>query len=109
MNKFKYQSIKISPQNKVIKVAPTKNGPNGISDLRFFFLKINKIVETTAPLKKAKNKAVKRSENPKSKPIKTPILTSPIPIHLPREIKTIIKKKTPPINPAKNLSKNTEY
>lgn len=101
MNNPKYQLTKKSPQNKVIKVAPTKNGPKGISDFRVFLFKINKIVETIAPLKKAKNKAVKRFDKPKSKPINTPILISPTPIQRPFDIATINRKKKPPINPAR--------
>ena len=88
------------PHNKAIKVDPVKNGPKGISDFNFFFFRVNKIIEIIAPLKKAKNKATKRFDTPKSKPIKTPIFISPIPIHLPRDIKTIIRKNIPPIIPA---------
>ena len=87
----------MSPHNKVIKVAPVKKGPRGISDFRAFFFKTNRIIETAPPIKKAKNRAVKSWGKPKSNPIKIPILTSPMPIHLPRDIRNISKKNAPPI------------
>lgn len=101
MKIFKYQLSKIFPHNKVIKVAPIKNGPKGISDFKVFFFKINKTIATIAPIKKAKNKAVRRNSHPKSKPINAPILISPTPIHLPFDIKTIIKKNPPPTKAAR--------
>ena len=71
-----------------------KNGPKGISDLRVFLpenISPNPII---APRKKAKNRATRILGNPKISPIKKASFISPIPIHFPRETKTISKKKT---------------
>lgn len=88
------------PQNIATIVAPTRNGPKGTSDFKVFFLEIIKITETKAPTKKAKNKATKISGQPRTSPIKTANLTSPIPIHLPLEISIIVRKNAPAIKPA---------
>ena len=79
-------------KNKVKKVPATKNGPKGISDFKPFFPEKIKITPITAPIKNAKNKAVIILGNPKNKPIKKASFTSPIPIHLPCETKTIKRK-----------------
>jgi hypothetical protein len=84
--------MKIFPKNIAKIVAPTKNGPKGISDFKVFFLRANKITEIAAPIKKAKNKAAKIFGQPKIKPIKKANLASPMPIHLPLEIKIIARK-----------------
>ena len=74
-------------------VPVTKNGPKGTSDLRvFFWLTINP-TPIIAPIKKAKNKAAKIFGKPKINPIKKANFISPTPIHLPRDTKTIAKKK----------------
>ena len=39
----------------IIKLAPVKKGPKGISDFRVFFLKIIKTKEISAPNKKDRN------------------------------------------------------
>ena len=78
-----------------ITVPPAKNGPKGISDFRVFFFKIIKIMETKAPIRKAKNKATKILGQPRIKPINKANFMSPTPIHLPLETKTIARKKAP--------------
>ena len=75
------------------KVPVTKNGAKGISDLRVFLPRAIRINPTAAPIKKAKNKATKMSGKPRNKPIKKANFISPTPIHLPREIRTIVRKK----------------
>ena len=57
-------------------------------------------METKAPIKKAKNKATKIFGQPRIRPIKKANLTSPTPIHLPRETKIIKRKNAPAIKPA---------
>ncbi len=54
-----------------------------------------------APIKKAKNKATKIFGQPRTRPMKTANLTSPVPIHLPRETKNIKRKNTPAITTAR--------
>ncbi len=88
--------MKIFPKNIAKIVAPTKNGPKGISDFKVFFLRANKITEIAAPIKKAKNKAAKIFGQPRIRPIKIANLKSPTTINLPREISTIARKKAPP-------------
>ena len=75
----------------------TKNGPNGISLFKLFFLPVRSgktinIKPIIAPKKKAKNKAVKIFGNPNKIPIKRANFTSPKPIAMPLENKNIIKK-----------------
>ena len=69
-----------------------KNGPKGISDLRVFLPENINPSPIIAPRKKAKNRATRILGNPKIRPIKKASLMSPMPIHFPREIKTINKK-----------------
>lgn len=82
-NKFKYQLIILSLQNIAIKVPVTKKGPKGISDFKVFLPEIINPTPIIAPIKKAENKATKILGQPKIKPIKKAIFTSPTPIHLP--------------------------
>ena len=91
--RLRYQLTICWPQNKPIKVPITKKGPKGTSLFKVFFLAIIKPIPITAPKKKAKNKAGIILGKPSKKPIKKPNLTSPKPIHLPREIRKMIKKK----------------
>ena len=72
----------------------TRNGPKGISDFRVFLPEAIKTNPIIAPIKKAKNKAIKICGYPKTKPIKKASFTSPTPIQRPLEIRTIKKKKT---------------
>lgn len=76
-------------------VEPAKNGPKGISDFKVFFFKTIKIMETKAPIKKAKNKATKILGQPRINPINKANFMSPTPIHLPLETKTMARKKAP--------------
>ena len=85
-----------------MKVATTKKGAKGTSDLSVFFFKIIKAVPITAPIKKARNKAIKIWGHPKNNPIKKANLMSPTPIQLPRETSTKKKKKAEGIIAAKS-------
>lgn len=93
--KFKYQLITFSPKNIAINVPVTKKGPKGTSDFIVFFFKIINPIPIIAPKRKAENKATKILGNPSKSPIKKANFISPTPIHLPREIRTIKKKKSP--------------
>ena len=91
--KDKYQFTIFSPQNRAMKVPVTRNCPNGTSLFRvFLFNKINPI-PIIAPIRKAKKSATRILGKPSKKPIKKASFISPTPIHLPREIKTIARKK----------------
>ena len=70
-----------------------KNGPKGNSLLIVFFFNIISPNPIIAPIKKARNKASSALGQPSKKPIKKASLISPTPIHLPRETRTINKKK----------------
>lgn len=75
------------------KVPTTKNGPKGTSDFKVFLpVKISPI-PIIAPIKKAEKRANKIFGKPKKRPRKKASFISPIPIHLPQDIKTIIRKK----------------
>ena len=80
------------PKNKAIKVPVTKKGPKGTSDFKVFLPETISPNPIIAPIEKAKNKATKIFGKPKNKPIKIASLKSPIPIHLPRETRTIARK-----------------
>lgn len=107
-NKFKYQLIIVSPQNKAIKVPVTRKGPNGTSLLSAFFLKTINPIPIIAPMKKAKKRAIKILGKPRKSPIKKANFGSPNPIHLPREIKTIARKKEATIT-AENITFSISY
>ena len=85
----------MSPKKIEINVAPTKNGPNGTSDFNVFVFIIIKKIETKAPRKKARNKAIKILGQPKIKPIKNTNFTSPIPIQRSLDISTKERKNKP--------------
>lgn len=93
MTKLRYQLIIFSPKNKARKVPVTKNGAKGTSDLKVFLLRTIRINPTTAPIKKAKKRATKIFGQPRKRPIRKANFISPTPIHLPREIRTIVRKK----------------
>lgn len=80
------------PQSITRTVAPAKNGPKGICDLRPFLPKIIRATPTTAPDKKARKSAAKILGQPKINPIKKANLTSPIPIQRPFETRTSARK-----------------
>ena len=75
-----------------MKVPVTRKGPNGTSDFKLFLPEITSPNPIIAPIEKAKNKATKIFGKDKNSPIKKANLTSPKPIHLPPEIKTIARK-----------------
>jgi len=81
------------PQKRAMNVPVTKKGPKGISLLRVFFFKTISPIPIIAPRKKAKKRAMRIFGKPRKSPIKKANLGSPQPIHLPRETKTIAKKK----------------
>ena len=85
--------INFSPQNKARNVPVTKNGPKGTSDFKVFLPATISPIPIIAPIKKAKNKANKIFGKPRKSPIKKANLISPTPSHLPREIRTIARKK----------------
>ncbi len=92
------------PHSRAMNVPVTRKGPKGTSLFKpFFFVKISP-TPIIAPIKKAKNKATKIFGQPRNKPIKKANLMSPMPIHLPRETKTIARKK-----PAAKTAENIEY
>lgn len=99
--------IILSPQNKATNVPVTKKGPNGNWLFIFFFPKPIKNNPKIAPNKKDKNKATKILGKPKKSPIKNPILASPSPIHLPRDMNQIKKKNPPAPIPANNGERKT--
>jgi len=74
-------------------VEPVKKGPKGTSDFSPFFPVIISITPTRAPVKKDKKRAGIIFGKPRKRPIKKTNFTSPTPIPLPLEIKTIEKKK----------------
>ena len=82
----------IFPKNKEMNVPATKNGPKGTSDFKVFLPKNISPMPIIAPLIKAKNKAAKILGQPSTNPIKKASLISPMPIHLPLEIKTMKRK-----------------
>ncbi len=93
--KLKKRAISFSPKNIAKKVPVAKNGPKGISDFKVFLANIINPIPIIAPMKKAKKREIKIFGQPKINPIKKANLISPSPIHLPREIKTNVRKKIP--------------